>query len=106
MEFTPEQLNTAIEGGASGGSTTVVIPPTPVTTAHYVECGFCQCKLTPVGNVYEISDKARDYRDDKETHRKEIAKLTEEITRKQVEITQLESKLREVQKVTAKSKFL
>jgi hypothetical protein len=45
---------------------------------EYVACEFCECKLTRTGEVYSLSEKAREYRDSKETHRKEVAKLTEE----------------------------
>lgn len=107
MEFTPEQLQTELESNGGGSGTPVVVAPAlPVTTAHYVQCGFCECKLTPVGNVYEISDKARDYRDDKEAHRKEIARLNEEISRLSAEITKRENTLREISVASQKRKFL
>jgi hypothetical protein len=44
----------------------------------YCVCEFCECKLTRSGEVYSMSEKARAYRDAGETHRKEIAKLTEQ----------------------------
>jgi hypothetical protein len=55
-------------------------PPTPlVPEPGYVKCDFCECRLTKRGQVYEVSEKAIVYRDEKETHRKAVIKLDEEI---------------------------
>lgn len=53
--------------------------PTPSAPPRYVECDFCHCKLTRNGEVYNVSQDARDYRDQKEKHVKAVAKLDEEI---------------------------
>jgi hypothetical protein len=55
-------------------------PPTPpAPEPGYVKCDFCECRLTKRGQVYEVSEKAVVYRDEKETHRKAVIKLDEEI---------------------------
>ena len=72
--------------------------PAPALERRYLECDFCHCMLTKTGEVYKLSDIAREYRDEKEKHSKQIAKLDEEaaklreeITKKDAEIAQLKS---------------
>jgi hypothetical protein len=56
-------------------------PASPrVAGTGYLECDFCHCKLTKTGEVYQVSEQARDFRDEKEKHIKATAKLDEEIT--------------------------
>lgn len=106
MDFTPEQLETAAGTGTPVEVVVSNAPATPaVVAADYTQCDFCKCKLTPTGHVYEISDTARDFRDAKETHRKEITKLNEEISRLNSEISQRDAKLREVANLTQKKRF-
>jgi len=65
-------------------------PPTPPARqpgTGYLQCDFCDCKLTKTGEVYEVSEKARNFRDDKENHRKAIAKQDEEITNLRAQLT-------------------
>lgn len=58
-------------------------PPAPapprVAGTGYLECDFCHCKLTKTGEVYQVSEQAREFRDEKEKHLKATAKLDEEI---------------------------
>ena|SRR5271156_6825646 len=56
--------------------------PDPVEpqTERYMKCDFCQCGLTRRGEVYSMSDKARDFRDEKERNSKESAKSAEDIS--------------------------
>jgi len=51
-----------------------------VPGSGYLICDFCECKLTKTGEAYEISEKARNFRDDKEKHGKAVTKLEEEIS--------------------------
>jgi hypothetical protein len=104
-EFTPEQLNTELNNTPTE---VVVVPPAEnaVVAADYVQCGFCKCNLTPKGHVYEISDTARAYSDANEEHRKQVKKLTEEISRLNNEVSIRDAKLREVTSVARKSSFI
>jgi hypothetical protein len=52
----------------------------------YLECDFCHCKLTKTGEVYNLSEQARDFRDQKEKSEKALAKLEERITDLQSQI--------------------
>jgi hypothetical protein len=45
---------------------------------RYIRCDMCKCDLTPTGQVYNVSDEARDFRDSKEKHLKQIETLTAE----------------------------
>jgi hypothetical protein len=75
--------------------------PEPVRTPDdssgpYIECGFCHCKVTKKGHVYEISQDARDFRDHKEDFLKQrkaledqIADLQKTISAKDAEISAL-----------------
>jgi len=54
--------------------------PARVAGTGYLECDFCHCKLTKIGEVYQVSDQAREFRDQKEKHVKAIAKLDEDIS--------------------------
>lgn len=87
-----------------------IVMPTPVVPAEivaadYVLCDFCKCKLTPRGHVYEISDTAREQRDEKEKHAKQIAKLDEEISRLKSELSEANRKFSETQQQSGKRKF-
>lgn len=63
-------------------------PPAPrAPGTGYLECDFCHCKLTKTGEVYNISEQAREYRDEKEKHAKAVAKLDEEISNLRATIT-------------------
>lgn len=63
-------------------------PSTPRSPGTgYLECDFCHCKLTRSGEVYQVSEQAREFRDEKEKHGKAIAKLDEEITNLRAQIT-------------------
>lgn len=53
--------------------------PPRVAGTGYLECDFCHCKLTKTGEVYQVSEQAREFRDEKEKHIKAVAKLDEEI---------------------------
>jgi len=59
-------------------------PPAPsparVPGTGYLQCDFCECKLTKTGEVYQVSEKAREFRDEGEKHRKAMQKADEEIT--------------------------
>lgn len=62
--------------------------PTPRSPGTgYLECDFCHCKLTRSGEVYQVSEQAREFRDEKEKHGKAVAKLDEEITNLRAQIT-------------------
>jgi hypothetical protein len=52
-----------------------------VAGSGYLECDFCHCKLTKVGEVYQVSDVARQYRDAEEKHKKQMEKTDEEIAK-------------------------
>lgn len=88
-------------------------PPAPaaprVAGSGYLQCDFCDCKLTKTGEVYQVSDKARDFRDDKEKHAKAIAKLDEEITSLRAQLTAKDAEIAALKGSPAqpgKSKFL
>lgn len=62
----------------------------PAPARGYIECGFCHCKLTRSSegdNVYSISEQAREFRDEKEKHRKAIEKTDEELVKLRAEIS-------------------
>ena len=61
--------------------------PPRVAGSGYLECDFCHCKLTKTGEVYQVSEQAREFRDEKEKHIKAVAKLDEEITALRAQIT-------------------
>jgi hypothetical protein len=61
--------------------------PPRVSGSGYLECDFCHCKLTKTGEVYQVSDSARDFRDEKEKHAKVNAKHDEEVTALRAQIT-------------------
>lgn len=72
--------------------------PPRVSGTGYLECDFCHCKLTKTGEVYQVSNEAREFRDQNEKHRKavekhdeEIAALRAQITAKDAEIAQLKN---------------
>ena len=55
-------------------------PASPrVAGTGYLECDFCHCKLTKIGEVYQVSEQAREFRDEKERHLKAAMKFDEEI---------------------------
>lgn len=70
------------------------LPPTPnpapspsPASDKPITCQFCECLLTPRGHALELSDKARDYRDQKESIAQlrariaELESLNTEVTR-------------------------
>jgi hypothetical protein len=61
--------------------------PPRVSGSGYLECDFCHCKLTKTGEVYQVSDTARDFRDEKEKHTKICSKHDEEVTALRAQIT-------------------
>jgi hypothetical protein len=61
--------------------------PPRVSGSGYLECDFCHCKLTKTGEVYQVSDNAREFRDEKEKHVKVSAKHDEEVTVLRAQIT-------------------
>jgi len=84
--------------------------PPRVAGSGYLECDFCHCKLTKLGEVYQVSDIARDFRDGKEKHAKQIAKLDEEITALRSQITAKDAEIARLKgspgNSPAKQKFL
>lgn len=72
------------------------VAPPRIAGTGYLECDFCHCKLTKTGEVYQVSEEARNFRDEKEKHLKASTKQDEEIARlislvaaKDAEIAQL-----------------
>jgi len=55
--------------------------PPRVVGEGYLTCDFCECKLTQRGEVYQMSTKAKQIRDEADSHEKAIAKRDEEIAR-------------------------
>lgn len=53
-------------------------PPEAPKPPHYIKCDCCECGLTPNGQVFTVSEKARDMRDYKEKTVKQIEVLTAE----------------------------
>jgi uncharacterized protein YlxW (UPF0749 family) len=69
-------------------------PPVPARVpGTYTTCEFCECKVTRSGEVYSMSEKARGFRDTNESHRKEVAKLNEQIENLQREIATKQNEL-------------
>lgn len=64
-----------------------VSAPARIPGTGYLQCDFCDCKLTKTGEVYEVSEKARNFRDDKEKHGKAVERLNEQITALQAQVT-------------------
>jgi hypothetical protein len=62
-------------------------------TPRYLECDFCHCKLTRTGEVYQVSEQAREFRDEKEKHGKAVIKLDEEIVNLRVQIAAKDSEI-------------
>jgi hypothetical protein len=60
--------------------------PPRVAGTGYLECDFCHCKLTKTGEVYQVSEQAREFRDQGEKHRKAIEKLDEQIADMQKQV--------------------
>jgi hypothetical protein len=72
-----------------------------------ITCEFCQCVLTPSGEIVTMSEVTRGYRDSAEKHRgemekrdKELADLREQLAAKDREIAALKGSS------TAKANFL
>jgi len=65
--------------------------PAPRRRASLV-CEFCDCKLTPVGDVLNVSDKARNFR--KLEDRIEI--LTADLTKAQADLAAAQADLRKL----------
>jgi hypothetical protein len=61
--------------------------PPRVVGEGYLQCDFCECRLTKRGEVYQMSDKAKVYRDEKETNAKTLTVRDEEIARLHSEIS-------------------
>lgn len=83
--------------------------PSRVAGSGYLECDFCHCKLTKLGEVYQVSEQAREFRDEKEKHSKAIAKLDEEITNLRAQITAKDAEIATLKGSTAtrgKQKFI
>jgi len=72
---TPPALSTGNEPAPTPAAPAPRVPGT-----GYLECDFCHCKLTKSGEVYQVSEEARTFRDEKEKHLKAIEKKDEEIT--------------------------
>ena len=75
--------------------------PARVSGSGYLECDFCHCKLTKLGEVYQVSEVARDFRDEKEKHAKQTAKQDEEITNLRAQITALNAEVTALKGSTA-----
>ena len=75
--------------------------PARVSGSDYLECDFCHCKLTKLGEVYQVSEVARDFRDEKEKHAKQTAKQDEEITNLRAQITALNAEVAALKGSTA-----
>jgi hypothetical protein len=80
--------------------------PPRVVGEGYLTCDFCECKLTQRGEVYQVSDKARVMRDEKETHGKALAQRDEEIARLRSEITAKDAEIATLKGSERKEKFL
>ena len=83
--------------------------PPRVAGSGYLECDFCHCKLTKLGEVYQVSEQARDFRDEKEKHAKQVAKLDEEIANLRLQIAALNAEIAALKGSTAtrgKEKFI
>jgi hypothetical protein len=52
----------------------------------YISCDFCECRLTRTGEVFGMSEKARELRDQKERYDKRIAQLEEELGRARADL--------------------
>lgn len=80
-------------------------PPAPVggggSEPRYLECDFCHCKLTKRGEVYQVSEQAREFRDEKEKHVKAVAKLDEEIVNLRSQITAKDAEISALKGTTA-----
>lgn len=67
--------------------------PPRVAGSGYLECDFCHCKLTKTGEVYQVSETAREFRDEKEKHLKHSAKMDEELAALRSQITAKEAEI-------------
>jgi hypothetical protein len=54
-------------------------PPTPAPARAPLVCEFCECELTPAGDVKKFSAKSRAWRDLDESAARERAKLQAQI---------------------------
>ena len=71
-------------------------PAEPPKPPHYIKCDCCECGLTPNGQVFTVSEKAREMRDYKEKTVKQIEVLTAE---RDSYKSQYEETLRELNKL-------
>ena len=62
----------------------------------YLECDFCHCKLTKTGEVYQVSEEARTFRDSNEKHVKALAKKDEEIVELRSQLTAKDARIAEL----------
>jgi hypothetical protein len=72
------------------------VPPHAGTTPHQkIICEFCQCKLAPSGEVLELGEKSKSFRDfpeAKEKLEKRIAELEADLRNAHGEIAALKEK--------------
>lgn len=71
------------------------LPPSgddPPPSKRKTTCEFCECSLTPAGDVLTVSDKAKRFRKHDETIEKHVARIAELET----EVRELRTKLTEV----------
>lgn len=70
--------------------------PTPIAAPAregYTKCDYCECKLTRNGQVYEMSQKAYDLRDQKDKHSREITQKDTEIAALRTEKEAIQAEL-------------
>lgn len=72
-------------------------PPPPPRDPKTIKCEFCDCVMVKDGGYLALSDKAREYRDAAEKHKKAIEKLDEEIARLRAQITEKDTRIAALQ---------
>ena len=85
-ENVPSPLNT--------GEPEITPAPPPRIPGQYTRCEFCECKVTRNGEVFEMSEKARGYRDSAEKHRSQVDSLTQQIETLRAEISAKEAEIK------------
>jgi uncharacterized protein (DUF305 family) len=68
-----------------------IIPPVAAPASQKVCCEFCECQLTPHGEIVRMGERAKKFR----KHEEEIEKLNAMISSQQSEISQLNARLAE-----------